>query len=88
MSMWSRTPDIQPVPKVRPAAQLSRREIAELLDRMYGDEPTPDGMAAYFATVEPLIHFVHYSGQRWKDPEKLSVNGLSVITQRVHVLTY
>ena len=45
-------------------------------------------MTAFVATVEPLIHFVHFSGQRHKDPRRLGVNSLSVITQRVHVLTY
>ena len=86
--MWSRPPDTQPAPKVRPSAQLSRREIAELREKLRGDEPTPDGMAAFFGTVEPLIHFVHFSGQRFKDPSKLGRNSPNVITQRVHVLTY
>ena len=68
--------------------QLSRREISELLLRMRGEEITPEGWAAYLHSFEPIIAYIHFGGQRWRNPKKLTRNQISTVGQRVHVLTY
>lgn len=77
---------IAQVPSTR--YQPSRREISALLLTMQGEEVTANGMAAFFVTMEPIIHFIHFGGQRWKDPNKLTKNDPVSVMHRVHVLTY
>jgi hypothetical protein len=71
---------IAQVPSTR--YQPTRREISALLLTMQGEEVTAEGMAAFFNTMEPIIHFIHFGGQRWKDPNKLTKNTLVTVSRR------
>ena len=49
-----------------------------------GESPHRD-LEMWIAMNERLIRWMHFSGQRWKDPKKLTRNTPRVVCQRWHV---
>lgn len=62
--------------------------FAERVKVFRGEEITAGHLAAFFESITPVMDYVHFSGQRWKDPSKLTTNTMVTITQRLHVVAY
>lgn len=65
--------------------KLSRRDLAALKEKWAEPEDGQTSfrdLAMWFQMNEKVVKWIHFSGQRWKNPAKLSKNGSAVITQR------
>lgn len=69
----------------------TKTDLPSLIDFKNGWVEPGDGevtfrdLEMWFSMNEKVIVWMHFSGQRWKDPKKLSKNTPSVICQRWHV---
>ncbi len=62
--------------------------LAERLLVKEGEEVTAEHLSAFFQAISPVVNYVHFSGQRWKDPSMISTNTAVTMTQRIYVMTH